>query len=92
MFTVEDFEKLFNKYDEVNLPPECVVHEEEHIDHKLVLHTIVWKYGEQFFEVIYAKDNAGYWGDGGSHPPIVAEVFPKEVTVTKYVTKEDNAD
>ena len=87
MITVEDFVKKFNKYDEVDLPKECLVHKEEFIEHKMVLNIAVWKYGEHFFEVTYARDNSGYWSDGESYPPTVAEVFPEEVTVIKYVAK-----
>lgn len=87
MITVEDFEKKFNANYEVILPKECLVHEEEFIKHKMVLNIAVWKYGEQFFEVTYVRDNSGYWSDGESYLPTVAEVFPEEVTVIKYVAK-----
>lgn len=90
--TIDEFEEKFIEDGEVKLPQSAIVYEDESIEHKLVISTVVWEYFGQFFEVTYTKDNSGYWRDGESYPPTVAEVFPKEVTVTKYVTKEDNAD
>lgn len=90
MFTVKDFKKKLNQFDEVDLPPECLVHEEEYIDGKLLFNIVVWKHGEQFFEMTYTRDNSGYWGEGENYPPEVTEVFPIEVTTTKYVERTKN--
>ena len=88
MITVEEFVKKFmDEDDEVDLPRSRMVHDEEHIEHKLVCYVEVWEHGTQFFEVTRTRDNSGYWSDGERYPPTVAEVFPEEVTVIRYVAK-----
>ena len=93
MLTVEEFvEKFIDEDGEVSLPRTCYIQEENIVDSKLLLCIEVWKKDEQFFEVTYAQDNSGYWDDGESYPPIVAEVFPEEVTITKYVKRTKDAN
>lgn len=93
MLTVEEFVKKFIDEDyEVDLPRYCMVHDEEHIEHKLVIYVEVWKHGTQFFEVTRTRDNVGYWGDGESYPPTVAEVFPIEVKSIEYVERTKDAN
>ena len=93
MLTVEEFVKKFmNEDDEVDLPRYYMVQDENYVEHKLAYYVEVWKQGTQFFEVTYARDNAGYRGDTETYPPTVAEVFPVEVTVTKYTERTKDAD
>ena len=85
MITVEEFIEKFMEDDEVYLPTSALVYKDESIEHKFVVYTKVFKHFGQFFEVTTSRDNTGYWGDGEKYPPIVTEVFPKEVTTTIYV-------
>jgi len=84
--TAEEFSSQFvDEYGDVNDPSIPLVYVgDEQIEMKMVYTSNVYQCGEQFFEVMLARSNSGYWGDAEYEDPQVSEVFPYTFTETRY--------